>query len=162
MPLSLIVAVSENRVIGHKNKLPWHLPADLKYFKKLTMGHHIIMGRKTFESIGKALPGRTSVVVSRKADFDAEGVVKVNSPERAIAVSQKDQESFVVGGAEIFKIFMPFITRIYLTLVHSQFEGDTFFDLPDPLIWKLVSREDYKADEKNHFDYSFNVYERLA
>jgi dihydrofolate reductase len=159
---SMIVAVSENEVIGKDNQLIWHLPADLKYFKSLTMGHHMIMGRKTFESIGKALPGRTSVIITRNKNYAVpEGCIVTNSLEQAykIAEDNKDAEAFIIGGAEIFKQAESLCDKIYYTEVKARFDGDTFFYL-DKSKWKEVKREDHLKDEKNKFDYSFLEYVR--
>ncbi|HEY8402167.1 MAG TPA: dihydrofolate reductase [Cytophagaceae bacterium] len=157
MIVSVIVATSANKVIGKDNKLPWHLPADLQYFKNLTMGHHIIMGRKTYDSIGKPLPGRTSVIITRQKDYKAEGAVVTHSIEEALEIARRngDTEAFVIGGAEIIHEFLPIVDKIYLTEIHAEFEGDTFLHLPESTEWKEVKRTDRKADEKNKYDFSF-------
>jgi dihydrofolate reductase len=157
MKLSLIVAVAENGVIGHNNQLIWHLPNDLKQFKRLTTGHCIIMGRKTFESIGKPLPNRTSIIISRNLDFQVEGCITANSLENAISEAKKieSEEAFVIGGAEIYRLALPIIDKIYLTEVHQTFEGDTFFPEIDKTIWKETHREDFETDEKHKVKYSF-------
>lgn len=162
MILSLLVAASENNVIGKDNKLPWHLPNDLKYFKNLTWGMPILMGRKTFDSIGKPLPGRKSVVITRNEDWQHEGVAVVHSVEEAIKKAEDlgAKEIFVVGGAEIFQSALPAANRVYFTLIHKAIEGDTFFP---PLLkseWRLVSERFCEADEKNAYDHSFQVWER--
>jgi dihydrofolate reductase len=159
MRISLIVAVAENGVIGKDNGLPWHLSHDLRRFKRLTMGHHLIMGRRTWESVGKPLPGRINVVVTRDTDFRAEGAVVVHSVPDALALDD-DEEMFIGGGAEIFRAALPQVERAYLTLVHATPEGDTFFPEVDWSQWRLVEREDHPADEKNDFPYSFITYER--
>ena len=125
--LSIIAAISENNALGKDNKLLWHLPADLKRLKSLTMGHHLIMGRKTFESLGRPLPGRPHIVISRNADFKPEGVTVVSSIDKALELSKSDQEPFIFGGAEIYKLAWPFVQKIYLTRVHKSFEGDAYF-----------------------------------
>ena len=153
--LSIIVAVSENNVVGKENKLPWKLSADLKRLKSLTMGHHIIMGRKTWESLGKALPGRINVVITTDKNFKAEGGVVVHSLNEALAISSADDEIFIFGGGKIFKEAMPLVNKIYITRVHSIIDGDTFFPVLDKSDWKEISREDFKADEKNQYNYSF-------
>ena len=161
LTLSLLVAASENNVIGKDNKLPWHLPADLKYFKNLTWAMPILMGRKTFESIGKALPGRQSIVITRNNDWQQDGVDAVHSIEEAIAKAQSlgAKEIFVIGGAEIFNTALPQADRIYLTRIHHHFEGDAFFpELTDE--WDLVSERICEKDEKNIYNYSFQVWER--
>ena len=153
--LSIIVAVSENNVVGKENKLPWKLSADLKRLKSLTMGHHIIMGRKTWVSLGKALPGRINVVITTDKNFKAEGGVVVHSLNEALAFSSADNEIFIFGGGKIFKEAMPLVNKIYITRVHSIIDGDTFFPVLDRSDWKEISREDFKADEKNQYNYSF-------
>ena|SRR3989344_5261315 len=157
MEISIIVAVSQNNVIGAKNKLPWYLPADLKRFKKLTMGHHIIMGRKTFESIGRVLPGRVNVVVTRNLDYKEEGVVVVNSLEDAfkLAKNAKETEAFVIGGAEIFTETLPKVDKIYMTKVNAKIDGDVFFPSFDEKQWKVISRKRFEADDKNLYPFEF-------
>jgi len=160
--LSAIVAMSENRTIGKDNKLPWHLPADLKHFKEITTGHYIVMGRKTFESIGKSLPNRTNVVLSRDSQFIAPGCHVVNTIETAIDMARKDQQAeiFIIGGAEIYRQLLPKINRLYLTVVHAEVEGDAWFPELSPNEWREVSREQHQADEKNAYAYSFITMER--
>ena len=154
--IALVVAMAENRVIGKENKLIWHLPADLKFFKNLTTGHPIIMGRKTFKSIGKPLPNRTNIVITRQADFTAEGCLVAHSLTEALMLAQQlDSDIFVIGGAEIYKQAMFLADTIYLTEVHHTFEGDTFFPEIDSILWQETSREEHKADEKNPYDYAF-------
>src|SRR5688572_14242565 len=154
--IALVVAMAENRVIGKENKLIWHLPADLKFFKNLTTGHPIIMGRKTFESIGKPLPNRTNIVITRQQDFEAEGCLVAHSLSEALMMAQQmDSDVFIIGGAEIYKQAMFLADTIYLTEVHHSFEGDTFFPEIDSVLWEETSREEYKADEKNAYDFAF-------
>ncbi|MDB5196931.1 MAG: hypothetical protein JWP88_1302 [Flaviaesturariibacter sp.] len=162
MILSLLVAADENNIIGKDNQLPWHLPNDLKYFKNLTWAMPILMGRKTFESIGKPLPGRKSIVITRNQEWKHEGVEVVHSIEEAIvlAATYSIKEIFVIGGAEIFKTAFEKATRIYLTRIHHQFKGDVYFPELDTNQWKLVSNKDCEADEKNAFAHSFQVWER--
>lgn len=157
MKLSLIVAVAKNHVIGNKNQLIWHLPNDLKQFRRLTTGHCIIMGRKTFESIGKPLPNRTSVIISRNPDFKIEGCITVDSLENAISEAKKieNEEAFIIGGAEIYRLSLPLVDKIYLTEVHHSFEGDTTFPEIDKSIWQEIHREDFETDEKHQYPYSF-------
>ena len=159
---SFVVAVSSNNAIGKDNKLPWHLPADLKFFKSLTTGHHIIMGRKTFESFGKPLPNRTSVVITRQKNYNPEGCVVVHSLEEALKVAFDEKEAFIIGGAEIFKVAMPIADRIYLTRIKEIFEGDTFFPELDEEQWLLKEKQDFESDEKNKYAYSFCIYERRS
>nr|AIA15939.1 Dihydrofolate reductase [uncultured bacterium] len=158
--LSIVVALTENNVIGTGNKLPWRMSDDLKRVKALTMGHHLIMGRKTFESIGRPLPGRTTVIITRSKDFVAEGCMVVNSLEEAIRVSENDNEAFVFGGGEIFKQALAFTHRIYLTKIHTVIDGDTFFPELDPNEWLEVSNEFFPKNEKNDFDCTVLVLER--
>lgn len=163
MRLSIIAALTTNNVIGRDNGLPWRQSTDLKRLKNLTMGHHLIMGRKTWDSVGKALPGRTSVVITRRDDFQAEGAIVVQSLEEAIELVEKsgDEEPFIAGGAEIFQLAMHRADRMYLTRIHVELEGDTFFpDFDDVTEWRLTDSEHFEADEKNQYPYSFLTYER--
>lgn len=160
MILSSIVAVAKNNVIGGDNKLLWHLPADLKHFKNITMDHTIIMGRKTFESIGKPLPGRKNIVISRNEDFKAEGCTVINNLQKAIQLCEKEEEVFLIGGAEIFRQSLPAVDKIYITRIDHVFEGDVHFPELNFSDWKLVKYVKFHADEKNKFDYSFAEYER--
>jgi dihydrofolate reductase len=152
--------MARNRVIGDNNTLPWHLPADLKHFKALTMGHHIVMGRKTYESIGKPLPGRTSVVVTRNARYAQPGVVMAHSLETAISACGNDEEIFVIGGAEIYRQAIAFADRIYLTEIDADISGDAYFTEFDDKLWQETSRESHAPDEKNAYPYHFVVYDR--
>lgn len=162
MKITLIAAVANNHVIGADNRLLWHLPADLQHFKKLTMGHTMIMGRKTFESIGKSLPGRRTIVVTRKKDYDAAGSEIAHSLEEAFELPEKREEVFVVGGAEIYQqtINLTQTHTLYITRVFASFEGDAFFPDVDPSQWRLTERVDRKADEKNIYDMTFLTYKR--
>lgn len=153
--ISIIVALSENNVVGVRNQLPWKLSADLKRLKALTMGHHIIMGRKTYESIGKPLPGRTNVIISRNKDYQAEGCVLANSLQHALEIALDDEEVFVFGGGEIFNEAMDKADKIYMTRVHKHIDGDTYFPVVKPFEWRIIDLEEFKADEKNEYDYSF-------
>ena len=160
--LTLIVAVSENNVIGKDNDLVWRLKNDLKRFKKLTSGHCIIMGRKTFESFPNPLPNRTHIVITRQPNYKVpEGVIVVNSLEDAIETSKKDLNPFIIGGGEIYKQALNFVDLIELTKVHHSFDGDVFFPEIDTTVWKEISREDFLADEKNGYDYSFISYQKI-
>jgi dihydrofolate reductase len=159
--ISLLVAMDRNRVIGKNNQLPWHLPADLAYFKKLTMGHTIVMGRKTFESIGRVLPGRENVIVTRNPSFTKENCIIIHSIEKIKKLAaEKNDEIFIIGGAEIFKETLPFADRLYITKIEAEFPGDTFFPPFDESQWQLISCEKGPKDEKNPYDYYFLVYER--
>ena len=157
---TMIVAASENGVIGVSGDLPWRLSSDLKRFKRLTMGHHIIMGRKTFDSIGKLLPGRTTVIVTRQRGFEFEGAKIAHSIEEAIEACGEDETPFVTGGAEIYRLAMPFIKEIQLTRVHVEIEGDTHLPEIDWNQWELVESDRREADSKNEAEYSFEVYRR--
>ncbi|MDE5418328.1 dihydrofolate reductase [Labilibaculum sp. DW002] len=160
MKLSIIVAASQNNVIGKDNQLIWRLSADLKRFKALTTGHHIIMGRKTFDSIGKPLPNRTSIIITRQADYKAEGCIVVNSLEEAIEKAADQEEVFIIGGGTIYKEALSKADKLYYTKVHKDFEGDTFFPVVNFQEWESVSREDCMPDEKNEYAYSFIDYKR--
>lgn len=161
MLLSAICAMSKNRVIGFQNKLPWHLPADLRHFKKITIGHPIIMGRNTYESIGRALPDRCNVVITRDATFQAPGCVVVNSIETALSAASYSEEVFIIGGAMLYQQLLPEVQCIYLTEIHHTFEGDAFFPELDKTIWHEVERIDHTADEENIYSYSFVILERV-
>jgi dihydrofolate reductase len=158
--ISIIAAISENQVIGKDNKLVWHLPVDMKFFKNTTLGHTLIMGRKTFESFGKPLPGRKSIVITRNSDYSYEGVTVVSSLEQAIKSAPENEEVFIAGGAEIYKMALDIADRMYLTIVHDHFEGDTFFPEIDFSKWKLVSEHQHPADEKNKYAMSFRIFDR--
>jgi dihydrofolate reductase len=160
--ITLIVAAGENDAIGKDNQLIWHLSDDLKRFKELTNGHHIIMGRKTFESFPKPLPNRTHVVISRQANYQVpSGVIVVNNLEDAFDASKSDKQPFVIGGGEIYKQAMPFANKIELTRVHENFDADTFFPKIDTSIWKKISETNHAKDEKHQYAFSFLTYERL-
>lgn len=163
MKNSIIVAISDNNVIGKDNALLWRLSADMRFFKEKTTGHHIIMGRKTFESLGnRLLPNRTSIVISRNADYQLpEGGILATSIENAIAKVKDETEAFFIGGEQIYKSALPFVDTLYITRVHHYFEGDAFFPEYDKSQWKLVSSEHHKADEKNEYDYTFETYQRI-
>jgi len=158
--LTIIAAAAENNALGKDNQLVWHLPDDFKRFKKLTSGHHIIMGRKTFDSFPKLLPNRTHVVITRQDNFRKEGVLVVNSLERAIELSADDPQPFVIGGGEIYRLAMKLADKIELTRVHGTFEADTFFPEIDKNEWKLVSEEFHEKDEKHNYAFTYLTYER--
>jgi dihydrofolate reductase len=160
MKLSLIVAMERNGVIGRDGDLPWHLSADLRRFKQLTMGHHIIMGRKTFESIGRLLPGRKSVVVTRQSDFAAPGAVVTHSLPDAVAAASNDDEAFIIGGAEIYQQALDVVDRIYLTEVDADVSGDARFPDFDRAEWTVAERTEHPADERNDHPHTFTVLER--
>ena len=160
MNLSIIVATDSNRGIGLNNRLPWHLPADLKYFKAVTSGHPIIMGRKTFDSMGKALPNRRNIVVTRQETLHYQNIEIAHSLQQALDLCKSEEESFVIGGSEIFGQALPLANTLYLTDIHHTFESDTFFPDIDKNVWKEIKRDDKQPDEKNQFPYSFLVFKR--
>jgi dihydrofolate reductase len=157
--LSLIVAVARNGVIGINNTLPWHLPEDLKRFRALTTGHHIIMGRKTYESINRLLPGRTTVIVTRNKDYHVEGALIAHSLDEAVALCGNDTEAFLIGGAELFRDALETADRIYLTEIDAEFVGDTFMPPLDLAQWKEVSRESHTSAQG--WDYTYIDYQRI-
>ena len=163
MRISIIVAASENNVIGINNMLPWRLPTDLKYFKSTTLGKPIVMGRKTFESLGKTLPGRPNIVITRQAGYQPEGAYVVGSLEEGIekAKSFGGEELFITGGSQIFEQAWSQVERIYLTRVYAVVPGDAFFPQLDGAEFELVSDERHEEDEKNQYAFSFQVWERL-
>lgn len=163
MIVSIIVAASENNVIGKDNQLIWKLSSDLQYFKKTTTGHTILMGRKTFDSIGRALPNRTNIVISRNENYTAEGCIKAQSIDQAlILVPANESEVFITGGGEIYKqaLNKGLVEKIYFTKVKTIIDGDTFFPEINNSEWELISEEEHAADEKNQFDFSFQVWIR--
>ena len=158
--LSIIVAVSENGVIGHDGGMPWRLSSDLKRFKQLTLGHTIVMGRKTWDSIGRLLPGRTTVILTRQPDFEVPRAIIVGSLQDAIGATD-DPEPFVVGGAEIYRLALPFASKLYLTRVAAEIEGDTFFPEFDTQQWSLISEEAVPQGEKDSHRTLFQTYARV-
>ncbi|MEK8132186.1 dihydrofolate reductase [Paenibacillus filicis] len=165
MTISYILAMDEARGIGYHNQLPWHLPADLKFFKRTTMGKTILMGRKTYDSIGKPLPGRLNVVLTRDSEFHAEGCTVISSVTEAAQLygrggERADEELFVIGGAEVFRLLLPYADRLYITEIRHTFPADTFFPELEQGDWREVSRETGIRDEKNPYDYDFVLYER--
>lgn len=161
--LELVVAVAENDVIGRRNQLPWHMPADLKHFKSLTLGKPVLMGRRTYESIGKALPGRTNIVLSRAQDFSPGDCVVAKSLEDARIAAGTRSALMVIGGAELYRQCLPLAQRIYLTLIHTRIDdGDTTFDGWRGAQWHASSRERHEADEKNAYAYTFITLERVS
>lgn len=158
MNISLIAAFNENRVIGCDNQIPWYLPADLKYFKEKTMGKPVVMGRKTFESIGKPLPGRRNIILTRNLTYIQNGIECFNSLDELKNELKDETEVMVIGGEEIYRLFLPLASKLYLTLVHNELSGDSFFPDFDVSKWTLISEEVHEADEKNAFAYRFLVY----
>lgn len=156
----MIAAASENNALGKNNELVWHLPNDFKRFKTLTSGHHIIMGRKTFESFPKPLPNRTHIVISRQESYKPEGCIVVNSLEEAIEICPKDEETYIIGGGEIYNLGISFSDKIELTRVHHNFEADAFFPEIDTNNWELELSEFNPKDDKHLFDYTYQTYVR--
>lgn len=157
---TIIAAVGKNNELGKDNDLIWHLPADLKRFKKLTTGHHIIMGRNTYESIGKPLPNRTTIIISRNSNYKVDGCITVNSLEKAFEIAKNDVSPFVIGGAQIYKEAIKYVDVLDICLIHQTFNADTFFPEIDLSLWQEISRECFSSDEKNEYDYSFVRYQR--
>ncbi len=160
MMVSMVVAIAENNAIGKDNQLLWYLPKDLKHFKTITSGHTVIMGRKTFDSVGKPLPNRRNIVITRNTDLTIDGVEVVNSLAQALELCAAADEVFIVGGAEIYKEAMAHTDRIYLTVVHEEFEADTFFPEIDRNLWKEIASESHQPDEKNNLSFTFSTLER--
>lgn len=161
--LSIIVAIANENVIGKDNKLIWHLPEDLKRFKEITSGHTIIMGRKTFESLGRVLPNRKHIIFSQNPDFKVkdENVEVVHSLLQIQELIEGEEEAFVIGGAMIYNLLMPYVKKMYVTQIDQEFEGDAFFPVISENVWKEVSREKGPKDESNNLDYEFVTYERI-
>lgn len=163
MTISLVVAAARNNAIGKDNKLLWNLPNDMKFFKNVTWGLPVVMGRKTFEALGKPLKGRKNIVITRQSGWQPEGTVVVKSFEDAqFLVKNMDvKEMMVIGGGEIYRLAFPKARRIYITRVEAVLEGDTYFPVIDPHDWKLVSQKDHEADAEHAYNYSFQVWERI-
>jgi dihydrofolate reductase len=165
--IALIVARARNGVIGRDNSMPWHLPEDLRYFKRVTLGKPVIMGRNTWESLGKPLPGRDNIVITRNENFYAHGATVVNDLETALLLADSladargVAEIMIIGGAQIYAEALPQVTRAYITEVHADIEGDTFFPALDVNGWKEASRENFSSCEKNPYQYSFVMLERI-
>ncbi|MBC5863739.1 dihydrofolate reductase [Flavobacterium turcicum] len=157
----MIAAVAENNALGKNNDLLWHLPHDFKRFKAITTGHHIIMGRKTFESFPKPLPNRTHVIITRQKDYKATDCIVVSSLEEALCVCPINEDVFIIGGGEIYNLALPIADKLDLTKVHHTFEADAYFPEIDPKQWKLKNSEHHSKDEKHQYDYSFESYERI-
>lgn len=161
MNLAIAVAVGKNFAIGKNNQLLWHMPADLKFFKQTTSGHTVIMGRKTFDSVGRPLPNRRNIVITRDASLTIEGAEVVNSLDEALEITKmEDKPVFIVGGAEIYRQALPKTDTLYLTTIHHTFDADTFFPEIDRNEWEVLSSESHQADEKNKYDYTFEVLKR--
>ncbi|MGM0835044.1 MAG: dihydrofolate reductase [Bacillota bacterium] len=158
--ISMIVATDRNGLIGKDNDMPWRLPEDLTYFKRITTGSTVVMGRNTFESIGKPLPNRENIILTRNSDYHVEGCKTLPSIERLKEMAQSEEEVFVIGGANIYMQAMPFTETLYLTYIDEEFVGDTYFPEIEESEWKLVSEEKGVKNEKNPYDYFFRVYKR--
>ncbi|HAO07380.1 MAG TPA: dihydrofolate reductase [Chryseobacterium sp.] len=159
---TIVVAMGEKNEIGFENQLLWHLPKDLKHFKEITSGHPVIMGRKTYESIGKPLPNRTNIVVSRKTDWFEEGILIVGSIKEAVKFAKKiDEEVFIIGGGKIYEQTMDVVDKLEVTLVKADLEADTFFPKIDSKIWKKTDEICHEKDEKNQYDFCFQTFERI-
>lgn len=162
MKISMVVAAAENNAIGKDNKLLWHLPKDLKFFKETTMGYPIVMGRSTFESVGKPLPGRRNIVMTRSAGLSFQGCEMVHSVDEVLQLLRTEPQIMIVGGAEIYRLFMPIADRIYLTRVHTSPDADTFFEAIDKGQWRNLSKEYHPADEKHLYAFTFEIWDRLS
>jgi dihydrofolate reductase len=160
MPISIIAALSENNVIGLNNQLPWRLSSDLKHFKSLTLGKPIVMGRKTFLSLGKALPGRRNIVLTHDLDFSSDDIEVFSTVEAILKVYQSIPELMIIGGAQTYREFLPYVDRLYLTRVNCCIEGDTFFPDINFSNWRLQTKETFQSDEKNEFAFSFEQWEK--
>jgi dihydrofolate reductase len=158
--ISIIAAMDRNRLIGSNNQLPWHLPADLAHFKAVTMGKPVIMGRKTYESIGRPLPGRTNIVLTRSAGFQPEGVLVAESLEKAFEYVVAEDEAMIIGGSSVYEHALPLADRLYLTYVENSYQGDAWFPDFDIEEWRLIASEEHRADAKNSSDYRFVTYQR--
>ena len=156
----MIAAVAENNALGKDNEIVWHLPNDFKRFKTLTSGHHIIMGRKTFESFPKPLPNRTHIIITRQKNYQAEGCIIVDSIEKALSICPKDEDSFIIGGGEIYTLGLAYTDKIEITRVHSSFEADAYFPEINKKDWKLEKYEFNEKDEKHKYDYTYETYIR--
>lgn len=159
MTISIVVAIAQNNAIGKDNKLLWHLPKDLKHFKEITTGGTIIMGRKTYDSVGRPLPNRRNIVITRQ-QIEIPGCEVINSVEAALDLCRDEAEVFIIGGAEIYKLALPHTDKIYLTIVHQDFEADAYFPEIKEDIWKEIERQNHEPDEKNPLPYSFITLER--
>ena len=159
--VTIIAAIAKNNALGKDNQLIWHLPADLKRFKNVTTGHHVIMGRKTFESLGKPLPNRTTIIITRDPNYTVEGCIVTNSLADALKAAISDKNPFILGGAEIYNQAIEFADVLDLTFIDHEFDADVFFPEIEKSIWKETSRQNFKADDKNKYDYSFVKYNRF-
>lgn len=166
MIISLIAALSRNRVIGKNNDLPWRLPDDMKYFMETTKGHHVIMGRKNYESIPpkfRPLPYRTNLVLTKQKGYQAPGCAIIHSMEEGIEIANRasENELFIIGGSEIYKLALPYTSKLYLTEIDAQIDGDTFFPSTDSAVWKETSREHHVADARHQYPFDFVIYSKI-
>ncbi len=162
MKISMIAAMAKNRVIGADNQMPWHLPADLGHFKRTTLGKPVVMGRKTYQSIGKALPGRLNIVISRSSEFSVDDATVVQSCEQAIEAAGKVDELMIIGGGTIYQFFLPLCYRLYLTEIDLNVQGDTYFpDYQAAADWNLIESNSFAADDKNKYPYTFITLDRV-
>ncbi len=161
MILSCVLALGRNRGLGFGNKLPWHLPDDLKNFKGITLGHTVIMGRKTYDSMGRLLPERKNIILTRDTSYQVENAIVVHSIEEAIKECANEKEAFVIGGGEIVRLAMPYLNRMYLTHVEADIPADSFFPEFNQNEWKIVSEKFHPKDERNPFDFTFKIYEKI-
>lgn len=155
-----IVAMDRNRVIGKDNNMPWHLPADLAHFKKVTTGHTVVMGRKTYESIGRPLPNRKNVILTTNTSYEAPGCTIVHTKEEIDRLCKKEQKCFIIGGSELYHLFLSEADRLYVTVIDEAFVGDTYFPEIDHAKWKMISSETGMVDEKNKYPHEYRIYER--
>lgn len=162
MIISIIAAMADNRVIGIENRLPWSLPADMKWFRQQTTGKAVLMGRKTFDSIGRPLPNRRNIIISRAAALEVEGCEVANGVDAALALCRNEPEVMIIGGASFYEQMLPRADRLYLTLVHAEISGDAHFPGFDPAQWREIERQDHSADDANPFAYTFLILERRA
>ncbi|MEJ0001984.1 MAG: dihydrofolate reductase [bacterium] len=160
MTISFIAALGANRGIGFGNKLPWNLPDDLKRFREITRGHSVIMGRKTYESIGRLLPDRKNIIITRDAGFSVDGALVAHSIEEALKQCEGDSEVFVIGGAEIFKLALPYANKMYLTFVQAEVPADSFFPTFNIMAWKMTAEEFHPKDESHAYNFTFRIYEK--
>jgi dihydrofolate reductase len=160
MTISIIAALAKNRVIGKNNKLPWNLPGDLKHFKKLTLGKPIIMGQKTFESIGRPLPGRTNIILSLDENFKPQGCIVAHSIEETLKTLKHEKEIMIAGGASVYKQFLPLVNKMYLTLIDANFEGDAYFPEFNWEDWEVIERIENQSDKENPYKYTFLTLQR--
>lgn len=161
MRVSLIAAMGENRVIGYNNDIPWRLPKEWQYVKKVTMGHPIIMGRKNYESIGRALPGRRNIILTRDQSYSAKGCEVFHTVQDVLTACEQEDEIFIFGGEQIYKLFLPFVEKMYITKIHAEFQGDTYFPEINDAEWNELSVQQGMTDEDNPYIYFYHVYERI-